>query len=219
MNKILIIEDEFNIRNMLNDLLKTNNYETITASNAEEALQNHSKSVDLILLDLMLPKTSGKEIIKNLKEINSCPIIIVSAISDVDMKVNVFDLGADDYITKPFQGKELLARIKLAMRHSGNEKIIEYKDIKLDTEKYAATCNGKDINFTKTEFEILKLLILNKGQIVTKSILFDDVWGTKDSADENTLNVHISKIRNKLKIANNTEDYIETIWKIGYKLK
>lgn len=219
MNKILIIEDEFNIRNMLNDLLKTNNYETVTASNAEEALQNQSKSVDLILLDLMLPKTSGKEIIKNLKEINSCPIIIVSAISDVDMKVNVFDLGADDYITKPFQGKELLARIKLAMRHSGNEKIIEYKDIKLDTEKYAATCNGKDIDFTKTEFEILKLLILNKGQIVTKSILFDDVWGTKDSADENTLNVHISKIRNKLKIANNTEDYIETIWKIGYKLK
>lgn len=219
MNKILIIEDEFNIRNMLNDLLKTNNYETVTASNAEEALQNQSKSVDLILLDLMLPKTSGKEIIKNLKEINSCPIIIVSAISDVDMKVNVFDLGADDYITKPFQGKELLARIKLAMRHSGNEKIIEYKDIKLDTEKYAATCNGKDIDFTKTEFEILKLLILNKGQIVTKSILFDDVWGTKDSADENTLNVHISKIRNKLKIANNAEDYIETIWKIGYKLK
>lgn len=219
MNKILIVEDEFNIRNMLNDLLKANNYETVTASNAEESLQKHSKSVDLILLDLMLPKTSGKEIIKELKEINTCPIIVVSAISDVDMKVNVFDLGADDYITKPFQSKELLARIKLAMRHNGNEKIIEYKDIKLDTEKYSATCNGKDIDFTKTEFEILKLLILNKGQIVTKSILFDDVWGTKDSADENTLNVHISKIRNKLKTSNNSEDYIETIWKIGYKLK
>lgn len=219
MNKILIVEDEFNIRNMLNDLLKANNYETVVASNAEEALKKHSKSVDLILLDLMLPKTSGKEIIKNLKEINTCPIIVVSAISDVDMKVNVFDLGADDYITKPFQSKELLARIKLAMRHNGNEKIIEYRDIKLDTEKYYATCDGKDIDFTKTEFEILKLLILNKGQIVTKSILFDDVWGTKDSADENTLNVHISKIRNKLKMANNSEDYIETIWKIGYKLK
>lgn len=219
MNKILIVEDEFNIRNMLNDLLKANNYETVTASNAEESLEKHSKSVDLILLDLMLPKTSGKEIIKELKEINTCPIIVVSAISDVDMKVNVFDLGADDYITKPFQSKELLARIKLAMRHNGNEKIIEYKDIKLDTEKYSATCNGKDIDFTKTEFEILKLLILNKGQIVTKSILFDDVWGTKDSADENTLNVHISKIRNKLKTSNNSEDYIETIWKIGYKLK
>lgn len=145
MNRILIIEDEFNIRNMLNDLLKSNQYEPITASNAEEALQKHSKIVDLILLDLMLPKTSGKEIIKKLKDINNCPIIVVSAISDVDMKVNVFDLGADDYITKPFQSKELLARIKLAMRHKGNEKIIEYKDIKLDTEKYSVSCNGKTI--------------------------------------------------------------------------
>lgn len=219
MNKILIIEDEFNIRNMLNDLLIANKYETTMAENAKEALFKHSKSIDLILLDLMLPKTSGKEIIKKLKDINNCPIIVVSAINDVDMKINVFDLGADDYITKPFQSKELLARIKLAMRHNGNEKIIEYKDIKLDTENYSVTCNGKEIEFTKTEFEILKLLILNKGQIVTKLILFDDVWGTKDSADENTLNVHISKIRNKLKTANATEDYIETIWKIGYKLK
>lgn len=219
MSRILIIEDEFNIRNMLNDLLIANKYKTTLAANAEEALQKHSKSIDLILLDLMLPKTNGKEIIKKLKNINNCAIIVVSAISDVDMKINVFDLGADDYITKPFQSKELLARIKLAMRHNGNEKIIEYKDIKLDTEKYSATCNEKDVEFTKTEFEILRLLILNKGQIVTKSILFDDVWGTKDSADENTLNVHISKIRNKLKTANATEDYIETIWKIGYKLK
>lgn len=219
MSRILIIEDEFNIRNMLNDLLIANKYKTTLAANAEEALQKHSKSIDLILLDLMLPKTNGKEIIKKLKNINNCAIIVVSAISDVDMKVNVFDLGTDDYITKPFQSKELLARIKLAMRHNGNEKIIEYKDIKLDTEKYSATCNEKDVEFTKTEFEILRLLILNKGQIVTKSILFDDVWGTKDSADENTLNVHISKVRNKLKTANATEDYIETIWKIGYKLK
>lgn len=219
MNRILIVEDEINIRNMINDLLTINQYETVIAQDAEEALHKHSKEVDLILLDLMLPKTNGKEIIKKLKEINNCPIIIVSAIGDVDMKVNTFELGADDYLTKPFQNKELLARIKLALRHSGNEKIIEYKDIKLDTEKYTTICNGKNIDFTKTEFEILKLLIINKGQIVTKSILFDDIWGTKESADENTLNVHISKIRNKLKLANEDEEYIETVWKIGYKLK
>lgn len=219
MNRILIVEDEINIRNMINDLLTINQYETVMAQGAEEALNKHSKAIDLILLDLMLPKTNGKEIIKKLKEINNCPIIIVSAIGDVDMKVNTFELGADDYLTKPFQNKELLARIKLALRHNGNEKIIEYKDIKLDAEKYNATCNGKAIDFTKTEFEILKLLIINKGQIVTKSILFDDIWGTKESADENTLNVHISKIRNKLKLANEAEEYIETVWKIGYKLK
>ena len=107
----------------------------------------------------------------------------------------------------------------LALKHNGKEETLSYKDLKLDTQKYIAICNDKNLELTKNEFEILKLLIINKGQIVTKSILFDDVWGTKDSADENTLNVHISKIRNKLKQANPTEEYIETIWKIGYKLK
>lgn len=219
MNKILIVEDDKNISEMVCSLLRINKYDPITAFDAEEALIKHNKTIDLILLDLMLPKANGKDIIKKLKKKNNCGIIVVSSISDVDMKVNLFDLGADDYITKPFQNKELLARIKLALRHNGKEKNIEYKDIKLDTEKYIALCQGKDLNLTKNEFELLKILILNKGQIVTKSILFDEVWGTKDSADENTLNVHISRMRNKLKIVNPKEEYIETIWKIGYKLK
>ena len=219
MNKVLIIEDDQNISEMIYDLLKLNKYEPITAFDSIEALEKHNKSIDIILLDLMLPKINGKEIIKKLKEKNNCPVIIVSAISDVDMKVLLFDLGADDYITKPFQNKELIARIKLALKHDGKEKVLHYKDLKLDTEKYIAICNNKDLELTKNEFEILKLLVINKGQIVTKSILFDDIWGTKDSADENTLNVHISKIRNKLKQVNPKEEYIETIWKIGYKLK
>ena len=219
MKRILIVEDDKNISEMVYDLLKLNNYEPITAFDSSQALEKHGKTIDLILLDLMLPKMNGKDIIKKLKEINNCPIIVVSAISDVDMKVLLFDLGADDYITKPFQNKELLARMKLALKHNGKEEILHYKDLKLDTEKYIAICNEQDLELTKNEFEILKLLIINKGQIVTKSILFDTVWGTKDSADENTLNVHISKIRNKLKIVNPNEEYIETIWKIGYKLK
>lgn len=219
MKRVLIVEDDKNISEMVYDLLKLNNYEPITAFDSSQALEKHGKTIDLILLDLMLPKMNGKDIIKKLKEINNCPVIIVSAISDVDMKVLLFDLGADDYITKPFQNKELLARMKLALKHNGKEEILHYKDLKLDTEKYIAICNEQDLELTKNEFEILKLLIINKGQIVTKSILFDTVWGTKDSADENTLNVHISKIRNKLKIVNPNEEYIETIWKIGYKLK
>ena len=219
MNKVLVVEDDKIISEMIYDLLKINRYEPITAFDSIEALEKHNKSIDLILLDLMLPKMNGKEIIKKLKEINNCPVIVVSAVTDVDMKVFLFDLGADDYITKPFQSKELIARIKLALKHNGKEETLSYKDLKLDTQKYIAICNDKNLELTKNEFEILKLLIINKGQIVTKSILFDDVWGTKDSADENTLNVHISKIRNKLKQANPTEEYIETIWKIGYKLK
>lgn len=219
MNKILIIEDDKSISSMIFDLLKMNKYEPIVAFDSEQALKKHNKTIDVILLDLMLPKVNGKEIIKKLKNINNCPVIVVSAISDVDMKVLLFDLGADDYITKPFQNKELLARIKLAIKHGGKEKILHYKDLKLDKEKYIALCNERELELTKNEFEILKLLVINKGQIVTKSILFDDIWGTKDSADDNTLNVHISKIRNKLKHANPDEEYIETIWKIGYKLK
>lgn len=219
MNKILIVEDDKNISNMIYDLLKLNKYEPVVALDSVQALHRHDKTVDLVLLDLMLPKVNGKDLIKELKEINNCPVIIVSAVTDVDMKVLLFDLGADDYITKPFQNKELLARIKLALRHNGKDKVLDYKDLSLNIEKYVATCNDKNLELTKNEFEILKLLVINKNQIVTKSILFDDVWGTKDSADENTLNVHISKIRNKLKMANPNEDYIETIWKIGYKLK
>lgn len=219
MNKILIVEDDKNISNMIYELLKLNKYESIVAFDSIQALQNHNKSIDLVLLDLMLPGISGKELIKKIKKINNCPVIVVSAISDVDMKVLLFDLGADDYITKPFQNKELIARIKLALKHNGKDEILHYKDLKLNTESYVAICNDKDLELTKNEFEILKLLVINKNQIVTKSILFDDVWGTKDSADENTLNVHISKIRNKLKLANPDEEYIETIWKIGYKLK
>lgn len=219
MSRILVVEDDKDISNMICDLLKLNKYETITAFDSDQALKKHNKTIDLILLDLMLPQMSGKQIIKKLREIQDCPIIIVSAITDVDMKVLLFDLGADDYLTKPFQNKELIARIKLALKHNGKEEILKYRDLELNTEKYTTICNGKELELTKNEFEILKLLVINKGQIVTKSILFDDVWGTKDSADENTLNVHISKIRNKLKKANPNDDYIETIWKIGYKLK
>lgn len=219
MSKILVVEDDSNISGMICDLLKINQYHPILAFDAVQALEKHDKSVDLILLDLMLPKMNGKDLVRELKEINNCPIIVVSAISDVDMKVLLFDLGADDYITKPFQNRELLARIKVALRHNGKEDLLQYKDLTLDVKTYIAVCNEKTLELTKTEFEILRLLVMNKGQIVTKSILFDTVWGTKDSADENTLNVHISKLRNKLKAINPNEEYIETIWKIGYKLK
>lgn len=219
MKKILIVEDNKEISEMIYDLLELNHYEAITAFDVNQALEKHDKSIDVVLLDLMLPKANGKDIVKDLKEIHNCPIIVVSAISDIDMKVLLFELGADDYLTKPFQNKELLARIKLALRHNGNDDILEYKDLKLDTQKCLALCKEQQLELTKTEFDLLKVLIMNKGQIVTKSILFDHVWGTKESADENTLNVHISKIRNKLKNIQPEEEYIETIWKIGYKLK
>lgn len=221
MKKVLIIEDDKNINELLQELLSNNGYNVSSAYSGTEALLIHNKQIDLIVLDLMLPGKNGEEIIKKLKTINDVPIIITTAINDIDKKLDLFELGADDYITKPFNNAELLARIKVHLRKTNTDSkdIITIDDVEINKKSYSVVCNNKNINLSKIEFDILKLVMENNNQVVTKSILFDNVWGNIDSADENTLNVHISKIRNKLKKANPNKDYIETIWSIGYKFK
>ena len=221
MKTILIVEDDKDINEMLQKLLKTNGYNTKSVYSGTEALLVHNNNIDLIILDLMLPGKSGEEIIHELKKIKNVPVIVTSAINDIDKKLDLFNLGADDYVTKPFHNEELLARIKVHLKHNINnqEEILKIGDIELNPKTYQVICNNIDINLSKIEFEILKLLMRNDNQVVTKSVLFDTVWNTLDSADENTLNVHISKIRNKLKKANPNKDYIETIWSVGYKFK
>ncbi len=221
MKTILIVEDDKDINEMLQKLLKTNGYNTKSVYSGTEALLVHDDGIDLIILDLMLPGKSGEEIITELRKIKNVPVIVTSAINDIDKKLDLFSLGADDYVTKPFNNEELLARIKVHLKHNINnqEEILRIGDIELNPKTYQVICNDIDINLSKIEFEILKLLMRNDNQVVTKSVLFDTVWNTLDSADENTLNVHISKIRNKLKKANPNKDYIETIWSVGYKFK
>jgi len=221
LKNILIVEDDKDINEMLQELLKQAGYDVKYAYSGTEALLIHNDKIDLIILDLMLPGKSGEEIIKELKDIKDVPVIVTSAITDMDTKLDLFKLGANDYVTKPFNNDELLARIKVHLKNNTNSdsSILKIKDILLDSNGFKVSCNGKDINLSKIEFEILKLLMQNCNQVVTKSVLFDKVWDTVDSADENTLNVHISKIRNKLKKANPSEEYIETIWSIGYKFK
>lgn len=221
-NTILIIEDDKNINEMLSQLLSTNGYYTLNAYSGTEGILLHNDDVCLVLLDLMLPGKNGEEIIEELKKKKKVPVIVMSAIDEIDKKINLFELGADDYITKPFENRELLARIKVQLKHDRNipnNSIIKYKDIELNTIDYTVVCNNKNINFTRNEFELLKVLMEHSKQVLTKSNLFDLVWGTEDSADDNTLNVHISKIRNKLNSANPKEEYIETIWSIGYRMK
>lgn len=222
MNKILIIEDNEEINGMLNQLLTAQGYQTARAYSGTEGVLLHSKEINLILLDLMLPGKNGEEIIQELKRKKQVPVIVMSAIHDIDKKLGLFQLGADDYITKPFNNEELLARIKVHLRNHidiENHHILNYKDIVIDIDNFIVNCNNQQIILTKCEFRLLKTLMENPKQVYTKSILFNRVWGDEDSADENTLNVHISKIRNKLKEANPKEDYIETIWSIGYRMK
>lgn len=221
MKTILIVEDDQIINEMLQKILQSNGYNIQSAYSGTEALLLHNSSIDLIILDLMLPGKSGDEIINELKNIKNVPIIITSAINDIDKKLDLFKLGADDYVTKPFNNDELVARIKVHLKHNLNNKneTLKIGNIELNPKNYKVMCNKIDINLSKTEFKILKLLMENSNQVVTKSTLFDTVWDTLNSGDENTLNVHISKIRNKLKKANPKKDYIETIWSIGYKFK
>lgn len=221
MKNILVIEDDKNINEMLQEVLKANGYNVISAYSGTEALLIHDSKIDLILLDLMLPGKSGEEIISELKKIKNVSVIVMSAINDMDKKLDLFHLGADDYVTKPFNNDELLARIKVHLKHiiPDENDVIKLDDIELNSKNHQVVCNGVEVVLSKIGFEILKLLMQNTNQVVTKSVLFDTVWDPMDSADENTLNVHISKIRNKLKKANPDKDYIETVWSVGYKFK
>ncbi|MBO4877292.1 MAG: response regulator transcription factor [Ruminococcus sp.] len=224
MNKtILIIEDDQEINDMLRILLSQNGYSTISAYSGTEGLLVHSDAVDLILLDLMLPGRSGEDIIRDLKEKHDVPVIVTSAIHDVNKKVDLFSLGADDYMTKPFHNEELLARIAARLRTAADSPrsgdTITYKDITLDCGAFTVSCGDRESELSRYEFALLKLLMENPSRTCTKSMIYDIVWDYENSADDNTLNVHISKLRKKLKELDPGTEYIETVWGIGYRMK
>ncbi len=223
MNKtILIIEDDAEINDMLRILLRQNGYQTVSAYSGTEGILAHNREVSLILLDLMLPGRSGEDIIYELKEKNNVPVIVISAVTDVGKKVDLFSLGADDYVTKPFHNEELLARIAARLRSDTTDthsRQLTYKDIVMNETDFTVVCGGRSIGLSKHEFALLKLLLENPNRTCTKSLIYDTVWDDENSADDNTLNVHISKLRKKLKEGNPDEEYIETVWGIGYRLK
>lgn len=218
MKHILIVDDDLHISNMLSELLQKNNYRVSCAySGTETILFLEKEKPDLILLDLMLPGLSGEEVLEKIKNI---PTMIVSAKADMDNKVNLLLSGAVDYITKPFDVNELLARINVQLRksnsYSDNDLLI-FDDIVMDKSKYTVSVNTIPVKLTKTEFAVLKLLMENSGQVMTKSVILDKI--SKDTPDcvESSLKVHISNIRKKLKAAGN-KNYIEAVWGIGFKM-
>lgn len=219
MKRILIVEDDISIHNVIEELLKTKNYITYNAYSGTEALLLLEKEkYDLILLDLMLPAVSGEEIIE---KINDTPIIVLSAKISSEDKVNCLLSGANDYITKPFNSKELLARIEVQLRSKNKSNIsdiLKYKELELLNDNHTLILNNNKISLTKTEYAILKQLLLNKTQVVSKNKLLDLISLDTEDCDENSLRVHISNLRKKIR--NYTEyEYIESIWGIGFKIK
>lgn len=219
MSKILIVEDDMSVHKILEEILKQEGYETLNAYSGTEALILLEKdNVDLVLLDLMLPGLNGEEIIK---KVNNIPIIVLSAKVSSDDKVNCLLSGANDYITKPFDSKELLARIEVQLRprnNSNNMENLKYKELELLNDNHTLLISNKKVSLTKTEYAILKHLLLNKNQVTTKNKLLDSISVDTEDCDENSLRVHISNLRKKIR--DYTEDeYIESIWGIGFKMK
>ena len=218
MKHILIIDDDIHINNMLDDILQQEGYRVSHAYSGTEALLFMSKSKpNLILLDLMLPGLSGEEILPQIKNI---PVIVMSAKVDVQDKVSLLLNGAVDYITKPFEIDELLARIVVQFRKLSNdtaERILEYRDILLNTSTHIVQAEGQRVRLTKTEFAILKLLMENLQQIITKTDLLDRISYDTPDCMESSLRVHISNLRKKLREVTG-KDYIEAVWGIGFRM-
>lgn len=225
MKKILIAEDDIDIHNLIKDILKKEKYDVISAySGIEALLAIEENNIDLILLDLMLPELSGEAIINKIKDV---PIIVISAKISPEDKVNALLNGANDYLTKPFNTNELLARIKVQLRINKNDKgeVLSYKDMILDRKTHLLYIKNEKIYLTKIEFMILEQLLLNPMEIITKTKLVQLLNQTDNSnfssytqqCDENALKVHISNIRKKIRNITNFE-YIESVWGIGFKL-
>lgn len=219
MKKILIVDDDIHIGNVLEETLSKEGYKISRAYSGTEALLVLSQSKpDLILLDLMLPGLNGEEVLPNIKGI---PVIVISAKVDVDNKVDLLLGGAADYVTKPFNMKELLARIFVHLRNAENMRSsseLIFGDITLHTNTHIVKINDVEIKLTRTEYAILKLLMQNPTQVVTKSLLLDRISTDTPDCTESSLKMHISNLRKKLREVNN-KDYIEAVWGIGFKMK
>lgn len=219
MKKILIIDDDVYIGDMLEEILTKEGYAVARAYSGTEALLCISgENPDLVLLDLMLPGLKGEEVLPRIKGI---PVIVVSARTGIEDKVDLLMGGAADYVTKPFDTKELLARIAVQFRKAsgaGENKVLTFGELSLHMDTHEAEINGKEIRLTRTEFAILKLLMMNPAQVITKSLLLERISEDTPDCTENSLKMHISNLRKKLRDIGEKE-YIASVWGIGFQMK
>lgn len=222
MGNILIIEDNLEINNLIKETLVKDGYVCTQAfSGTEGLLHIKMNNFSLIILDLMLPGLTGEEFIEKCIEISDTPILVASAKDSIDSKIECLSLGADDYLVKPFDIKELKARVEALIRRSqgnmGNSNI-SFKGIALNKELFDAFVNEQPLNLTQQEYKIIKLLMDNPNKVFTKQAIYEYAWNDYYMGEDKTINVHISNIRRKIKEITE-EEFIETIWGLGFKLK
>ncbi|MGG7076603.1 response regulator transcription factor [Clostridium sardiniense] len=223
---ILIVEDNVDINNLISRILETEGYSVRAAYSGSEGMMCIEQfEYDLVVLDLMLPGISGEELIEKIRDKSVVPIVVISAKEGVQSKINVLKLGADDFISKPFDNDEVLARVEAQLRRykKFSKKEVKktkftYKNLVLDLEARQAFIENKEVLLTAREFSIIELLISNPKKVFTRANLFESAWNNEFLGDDNTVNVHISNLRTKLSKLDQENEYIKTVWGIGFKL-
>ena len=223
---ILVVEDDLDINNLLCKILIKQGYSIRSAYSGSEAkMCIEQYDFHIILLDLMLPGIEGQELIRYIRQLKTMPIIVISAKDNQDTKVEVLRLGADDFVSKPFDTNEVLARVEAQLRRymvfsnsKNKERILMHKDLVLNRDTVEVILDGNKVLLTAREFCILELLMANPNKVFTKSNLFEKVWNEEFLGDDNTVNVHISNLRSKLSKIQPEVEYIHTVWGIGFKI-
>jgi len=225
--KILVVEDEKEIADLIRDYLIASGYVVEHTDDGDAALELYRKfKPDMVILDIMLPGKDGFEICRSIRSESNVPILMLSAKKEDTDKILGLGLGADDYVTKPFSPRELIARVQSHLRRfndlSGGAApgdVLKFNDLEINASAYTVKLRGDEIAFSVKEFEILHYLALNINQALTREKIFDEIWGYNEYGDINTVTVHIRKIREKIEENPSKPKYIETVWGIGYKFK
>ena len=225
MSRILIVEDELELANIIKDYLVKELYEIEICTEGDKAIEIFDKfKPSLVILDLMLPGMNGYEICQNIRIKSTIPILILSAKIDEFDKVKGLNLGADDYIAKPFRPRELLARVNAQLRRSQvfnkeNLEIIDIENIRIYTKEYKVEKNGRDLDLSRNEFELLVFLSKNPRQVFSREQLYERIWGFDSYGDLNTVTVTINRLRQKIEDNPKNPKYILTVWGVGYKFE